>query len=435
MYSVDFSISDRSQGRWANVALFKRRFVPSRGPEGEVLASVPEAVEDFRQGKFVIIVDDADRENEGDLAIAAEHVTPEAINFMAMHGRGLICVPIIGSRLDELEIPMMVDENTAPFGTAFTQAVDARRTVTTGISAADRSATVKALIDPATRPADLARPGHMFPLRYREGGVLNRQGQTEASVDLARLAGLYPAAVICEIMNPDGTMARLPQLSAFSAEQGIKIVSVAALLAYRHKTEKLVRKIAQTELPTDFGTWELHVYESELDDKHHLALVQGDCREGPPALVRPHSECLTGDVFGSQRCDCGEQLHEAMRLIQHEGRGVILYLRQEGRGIGLANKLRAYALQDAGMDTVEANLHLGFPADPRDFAVSAQILADLGITRMRLLTNNLAKRESIESYGLTVTERVPLVISPKESNVEYLRVKQAKLGHLLGFEN
>lgn len=401
----------------------------------DVLASIPEAIEDFRQGKFVIIVDDADRENEGDLAMAAEFVTADAINFMATHGRGLICVPIIGSRLDELEIPMMVAENTSAFGTAFTQAVDARRNVTTGISAADRAATVQALIDPSTKPADLARPGHIFPLRYKEGGVLARRGQTEASVDLARLSGLYPAAVICEIMKADGTMARLPQISVFSAEHDIKIISVADLVAYRRKTEKLVRKIAQTELPTETGVWQLHIYESDMDEKHHLALVQGECTEGPPPLVRPHSECLTGDVFGSHRCDCGEQLREAMHLIQQEGRGAILYLRQEGRGIGLANKLRAYELQDTGLDTVEANLHLGFPPDPRDFGLGAQILADLGITRMRLLTNNLAKREGIESYGLTVVERIPLVVSPNENNLDYLRVKQAKLGHLLGFEN
>ncbi|MBI4212771.1 MAG: bifunctional 3,4-dihydroxy-2-butanone-4-phosphate synthase/GTP cyclohydrolase II [Chloroflexi bacterium] len=397
-----------------------------------VLSPIPEAIEDFRQGKFLIIVDDADRENEGDLAIAAEFVTPDAINFMATHGRGLICVPIMGSRLDDLEIPMMVHQNTSGFGTAFTVAVDAIRGVSTGISAADRAATVKALIDPTTRPTDLSRPGHVFPLRYKEGGVLRRTGQTEASVDVARLAGLYPAAVICEIMNRDGTMARLSELREFAFEHSVKIISVASLVEYRRRTEKLVRKIAQTQLPTDHGVWQLHVYESDIDEQHHVALVQGDIRVHPPPLVRCHSECLTGDVFGSQRCDCGEQLEEAMRLIAEEKRGVVLYMRQEGRGIGLVEKMRAYELQDAGMDTVEANEHLGFPPDMRDYGLGAQILSDLGVTKMRLLTNNPAKRVGLEAFGLTVEERVPLITQPKETNLRYLQTKQERMGHLLG---
>lgn len=398
------------------------------------IASIPEAIEDFREGRFVIIIDDEDRENEGDLAIAAEKVTPEGINFMARFGRGLICVPIIGKRLDDLEIPMMVDTNTSSYGTAFTVAVDASKGVSTGISAADRAATVHALIDPTTRPSDLLRPGHVFPLRYAEGGVLRRTGQTEASVDLAKLAGLFPAAVICEIMNEDGTMARLPELERFSAEHGIRIISVAALIEYRRRTEMLVRKIAQTTIPTDYGEWALHAYESVIDDKHHLALVQGDIRGDPPPLVRAHSECLTGDVFGSQRCDCGLQLRRAMKMIQDEGRGVVLYMRQEGRGIGLVNKIRAYQLQDAGMDTVEANEHLGFPPDPRDYGLGAQILLDLGVQKMRLLTNNPAKRVGLEAFGLDAVERVPLVTEPTERNRQYLWAKQTKLGHLLGLD-
>lgn len=398
------------------------------------IASIPEATEDFREGRFVIIIDDEDRENEGDLAIAAEKVTPEAINFMARFGRGLICVPIIGKRLDDLEIPMMVDTNTSSYGTAFTVAVDASKGVSTGISAADRAATVHALIDPTTEPSDLLRPGHVFPLRYAEGGVLRRTGQTEASVDLAKLAGLFPAAVICEIMNEDGTMARLPELEQFSAEHGIRIISVAAVIEYRRRTELLIRKIAQTTIPTDYGEWALHAYESVIDDKHHLALVQGDIKGDPPPLVRAHSECLTGDVFGSQRCDCGLQLRRAMKMIQDEGRGIVLYMRQEGRGIGLVNKIRAYQLQDAGMDTVEANEHLGFPPDPRDYGLGAQILLDLGVQKMRLLTNNPAKRVGLEAFGLDAVERVPLVTEPTERNRQYLWAKQTKLGHLLGLD-
>jgi 3,4-dihydroxy 2-butanone 4-phosphate synthase/GTP cyclohydrolase II len=397
-------------------------------------ASIPEAIQDFKDAKFVIIVDDEDRENEGDLSLAAEHVTPEAINFMAKNGRGLICVPIIGQRLEDLEIPMMVETNTSSYGTAFTVAVDARRGVSTGISAADRAATVRALIDPNTAASDLSRPGHVFPLRYREGGVLRRTGQTEASVDLAKLAGLYPAAVICEIMNDDGTMARLPELERFSEQFDIKLISVASLIEYRRRTERLIRKIAQTTIPNAFGEWSLHIYESVVDDKHHLALVQGDIRGDPPPLVRAHSECLTGDVFGSQRCDCGVQLYQAMRMVHEEGRGVILYMRQEGRGIGLVNKIRAYQLQDAGMDTVEANEHLGFPPDPRDYGLGAQMLIDLGVKKMRLLTNNPAKRVGLEAFGLEAVERVPLITEPNEINRHYLEIKQTKLGHLLGFE-
>ena len=397
-------------------------------------ANIPDAIEDFKRGKFVIIVDDEDRENEGDLALAAEHVTPEAINFMAKYGRGLICVPIIGRRLDELEIPMMVTANTSSYGTAFTVAVDARRGVSTGISAADRAETVRALIDPNTKATDLLRPGHLFPLRYAEGGVLRRTGQTEASVDLAKLAGLYPAAVICEIMNEDGTMARLPELEEFSREHDVRVISVASLIEYRKRTERLVQKTAQTTIPTPYGEWDLHVYQSLVDDKQHLALVQGDIRGDPPPLVRAHSECLTGDVFGSQRCDCGVQLRLAMDIIQQEGRGVVLYMRQEGRGIGLVNKIRAYSLQDAGLDTVEANEHLGFPPDPRDYGLGAQILLDLGVQKMRLLTNNPAKRVGIEAFGLEAVERIPLITEPTDRNREYLKVKQTKLGHLLGLE-
>jgi 3,4-dihydroxy 2-butanone 4-phosphate synthase/GTP cyclohydrolase II len=329
---------------------------------------------------------------------------------------------------------MMVESNTSSYGTAFTVAVDARKGTSTGISAADRAATVLALINPNTRPSDLSRPGHVFPLRYAEGGVLRRTGQTEASVDLAKLAGLYPAAVICEIMNDDGTMSRLPELERFCEEHDVKIISVASLVEYRQRNERLIRKTGQTRIPTPYGEWTLHVYESVVDDKHHVALVQGDITGDPPPLVRAHSECLTGDVFGSMRCDCGVQLHKAMQMIQEEGRGVVLYMRQEGRGIGLVNKIRAYQLQDAGMDTVEANEHLGFPPDPRDYGLGAQILVDLGISKMRLLTNNPAKRVGIEAFGLEAVERVPLITEPNENNRQYLKVKQTKLGHLLGLD-
>ena len=395
------------------------------------LATIEEAIEEFRAGRFVIIVDDEDRENEGDLVIAGEKVTPEAINFMAKYGRGLICIALTGQRLEELRIPMMVQHNTSAFETAFTVSVDAREGTTTGISAHDRARTIQVLLDPATRPEDLAMPGHIFPLRAREGGVLVRAGQTEAAVDLARLAGLYPAGVICEIMAEDGTMARLPELEQFAAQHGLKIISVADLIAYRRRHEKLVRRVAQTSLPTQHGRFTAIAYENLINGEHHLALVMGDVADGRPVLVRVHSECLTGDVFGSLRCDCGAQLAMAMRMVAQEGRGVVLYMRQEGRGIGLLNKLRAYELQDQGLDTVEANQRLGFPPDLRDYGIGAQILADLGVRRIRLLTNNPRKVVGLAGHGLEVVERVPIAIPPNEQNRAYLRAKREKLGHLL----
>ncbi|SDF40514.1 bifunctional 3,4-dihydroxy-2-butanone-4-phosphate synthase/GTP cyclohydrolase II [Sporolituus thermophilus] len=392
--------------------------------------TVEEVIEDIRQGRMVVVVDDEDRENEGDLLMAAEKVTPEAINFMATYGRGLICMPIVGSRLDELGIGAMVAENTDTHCTAFTVSIDAKN-VTTGISAYERALTIKTVLDPATTPEDIRKPGHVFPLRYREGGVLRRAGHTEAAVDLAKLAGLYPAGVICEIMNDDGTMARVPQLMEFVKKHNLKIVTIADLIKYRKQHEKFVARIAETELPTKYGKFRLIAYESELDGQCHVALVKGDVSGKKNVLVRVHSECLTGDVFGSQRCDCGEQLEAALRQIEKEGQGVLLYMRQEGRGIGLANKIRAYALQDKGKDTVEANELLGFPPDMRDYGIGAQILADLNLSSIRLLTNNPRKRAGLEGYGLTITERVPLEIKANKFNCRYLSVKKSKLGHLL----
>jgi 3,4-dihydroxy 2-butanone 4-phosphate synthase/GTP cyclohydrolase II len=399
------------------------------------LSSIAEAIEDIKAGKFVIIVDDEDRENEGDLVMAAEKVTAEAINFMAMHGRGLICIPLTGSRLDELRIPMMVNDNTSKFSTAFTVSVEAKYRVSTGISAADRAETVRVLIDPATKPDDLAQPGHMFPLRARDGGVLVRAGHTEAVIDLARLGGLYPAGVLCEIMNDDGTMARLSQLEKMAEKFGLKVASVSDLIAYRRRHEKLVHRVAEAKFPTKYGEFIAIAYKSDIDPDEHLALVMGDISIEEPVLTRVHSECLTGDVFGSLRCDCGEQVALAMQSISEEGRGVFLYMRQEGRGIGFHNKLRAYALQDNGLDTVEANLSLGFAPDLRDYGIGAQILADLGLHEIRLLTNNPKKVIGLEGYGLKVVETVPIVASTNPYNLRYMETKQKKLGHILEIPN
>ena len=394
--------------------------------------TIEKAIEDIRDGKIVIVVDDEDRENEGDLTIAAEKITPEAINFMVRHGRGLVCVPMTDERLDELAIPLMVADNTARYGTAFCVSVEAKHRVTTGISAADRCATVLALVDPKTRPGDLARPGHMFPLRAQRGGVLRRAGQTEAAVDLARLAGLSPAGVICEVMNDDGSMARVPQLETFVREHDLSMITIADLIQYRMRNERLVRRVAQPMLPTDRGEFRLIAFESDVDRDNHLALVMGeDFGPQEAVMVRVHSECLTGDVFGSVRCDCGPQLERAMDMIAAAGRGVVLYLRQEGRGIGLCNKLRAYELQDQGKDTVEANESLGFKADHRDYGIGSQILYDLGLRKIRLLTNNPDKYVAIKGYGLEIVERLPLETLPHKSNVRYLETKKRKLGHLL----
>jgi 3,4-dihydroxy 2-butanone 4-phosphate synthase/GTP cyclohydrolase II len=397
------------------------------------MATIPQALEDLRDGRLIIVVDDEERENEGDLVLAAEKATAEAINFMALYGRGLICVALPGERLDALRIPMMAppNGNTSRFGTAFTVSVDARRGTTTGISASDRSVTVRALADPATGSEELAMPGHIFPIRAREGGVLTRAGHTEAAVDLARLAGLSPAGVICEVLNEDGSMARLPQLESLAADHGLRIISVADVIAYRRRHESLIRRVAQASLPTRYGEFTILAYEDVIVGAHHLALVMGDVADGRPALVRVHSECLTGDVFGSLRCDCGPQLERAMALIGAEGRGVVLYMRQEGRGIGLPSKLRAYSLQDQGADTVQANERLGFPPDLRDYGIGAQILADLGLRELRLLTNNPSKVVGLEGYGMRVVERIPLIVSPTPENCDYLRTKQEKLGHLL----
>ena len=394
------------------------------------LSKVEEAVEDIREGKFVIVVDDEDRENEGDLIIAAEKCTPEAINFMAKYGRGLICLPVIGQRLDELSIPLMVQNSTAPLGTAFTVSIEAKHNTTTGISAHDRAATVKAIVDPNTRSEDIVMPGHMFPLRAKDGGVLERSGHTEASVDLARLAGLYPAGVLCEVMKDDGTMARLPDLEKFGHEQNIKIISIAQLIAYRRQKEKLIERVAEALLPTTYGNFTVVAYKSEVDPDEHIALVMGDVSTPEPVLARVHSQCLTGDVFGSLRCDCGDQMILALQQIAHEGRGVFLYMRQEGRGIGLHNKLKAYALQDKGLDTVEANEALGFQPDPRQYGIGAQILVDLGVKDIKLLTNNPKKRVGLESYGLRIIEQVPILGPVNEYNRRYLEVKRDKMGHI-----
>jgi len=394
-------------------------------------ATIEAAVEEMRAGKFIVVVDDEDRENEGDLVLAAEKATPEKINFMAREGRGLICLALTGERCDELELPMMVEANTSNFGTAFTVSIEARGRTTTGISAADRAATVLAAVDPKTKPSDLLRPGHMFPLRAQAGGVLKRAGQTEASVDLARIAGLNPSAVLCEVMNEDGTMARVPDLTKFCQRHGLLLVTVADLIRHRMKTERLVHRIAAPHLPTRFGEFRVYAYRSEVTHEEHLALVHGQIREEEPILVRVHSQCLTGDVFGSSRCDCGAQLSLAMEKIVEAGAGVFLYLLQEGRGIGLINKLKAYELQDEGHDTVSANAKLGFPPDIRNYGVGSQILRDLGVRRMRLMTNNPSKYVAISGYGLEIVERVPLEIGPTERSRKYLEAKKNKMGHLL----
>jgi len=395
-------------------------------------ATVEEALEAVRAGRMIIIVDDEDRENEGDLMVAAEKTTPEIVNFMARYGRGLICLPLTEERLDELQLPLMVSENTARFQTAFTVSIDAKGGVTTGISAADRARTVLAAVDPATKPEDLARPGHVFPLQAQEGGVLSRAGQTEAAVDLARIAGLAPAGVICEVMNEDGSMARMPQLGEVSRRFDIPILTIADLIRYRMKHETLVRKLDETDLPTAHGRFRLHVYEDTIRGEHHVALVKGEVGGEEPTLVRAHSQCLTGDTFGSSRCDCGEQLHRSMEMVEKEGRGVILYiLNHEGRGIGLANKIRAYALQDKGADTYEANRKLGFKPDQRDYGIGAQILVALGVRRLRLITNNPRKFVGLTGYGLEIVERVPLEVEPNACNLRYLKTKKEKMGHIL----
>jgi 3,4-dihydroxy 2-butanone 4-phosphate synthase / GTP cyclohydrolase II len=397
---------------------------------------IEEALEDIREGKMVILVDDEDRENEGDLAMAAENVTAEAINFMSKYGRGLVCLSLTEERLNELHLPMMVSDNTSLFQTAFTISIDARKRVTTGISAADRATTILTAIDERSQPEDLVSPGHIFPLKAQRGGVLVRTGQTEGSVDLARLAGKKPAGVICEVMNEDGTMARMPDLEIFSQKHGLKIVTIADLIKYRLHKESLVRRIATAKLPTKYGgMFTAIAYENDIDSFHHIALVKGDIRPEDALLVRVHSQCLTGDVFGSKRCDCEEQLHASMAMVEKEGKGVIVYMRQEGRGIGLANKLKAYCLQDMGKDTVEANEALGFKADMREYGIGAQILVDLGLQKIRLLTNNPKKIIGLEGYGIEVVERVPIETKPLKENIEYLMTKAKKMGHLLSIKS
>jgi 3,4-dihydroxy 2-butanone 4-phosphate synthase/GTP cyclohydrolase II len=403
-----------------------------RPPEtASPFATIEEAIEDIRSGRFVVVVDDADRENEGDLTIAAQFVTPEAITFMATHGRGLICLCLTPARCDELELRPMTDHNETPLGTAFTVSIEAREGVSTGISAHDRARTIQVAIDPRSVPHDLVQPGHVFPLRAKRGGVLRRAGQTEAAVDLARLAGLNPAGVVCEIMNDDGTMARVPDLTAFCERHDLKMITVADLIEYRRRREKLVERVVSVRLPTDFGEFQAVAYRELLSDKQHVALVKGDIEGAENVLVRVHSECLTGDVFHSHLCDCGEQLETALARIEEEGRGVVLYMSQEGRGIGLLNKLKAYELQANGLDTVEANLALGFPADAREWGIGNQILADLGLTTIRILTNNPRKLTGLDGYGLTVVEQVPLEIEPNAENARYLAAKREKLGHTI----
>jgi 3,4-dihydroxy 2-butanone 4-phosphate synthase / GTP cyclohydrolase II len=394
-------------------------------------ATVEEAIDDIRRGRMVVVCDDENRENEGDLTLAAQFATPEAVNFMAKEGRGLICLALTGERCDQLGLNLMTAKNEAPLQTAFTVSVEAREGVTTGISAADRAHTIQVAIDPGSTPDSLVQPGHVFPLKAKDGGVLERAGQTEAAVDLARLAGLIPAGVICEIMNDDGTMARVPDLIPYCERHGLKMITVADLIAYRRRTEQLVERVVATRLPTAFGEFSAIGYRSLLDDKHHVAMVKGEVAGAEDVLVRVHSECLTGDVFHSLRCDCGEQLEHALAMIEREGRGVLLYLSQEGRGIGLLNKLRAYKLQEEGLDTVDANLKLGLPADLRDYGIGAQILVDLGLSSIRILTNNPKKIHGLEGYGLSVSEQLPIQSVPNPHNEDYLRAKRDKMGHVL----